>query len=451
MRTARILLCRGPGARAGEIAGQVSACLGAQGYRRLRLVPLWQALEQARLWRPHLVLLTQDGTTDRAATEALLAGLRAEPDLGHISVLAIGGPIPADDAADGWLAAPDPEAALLARTAALLRLRLLQDELARRLRAGRRLGLPVMPEPVHAPQPEGGTILLAGQARHLDRLAAACAPQRQVVHLPMPKAALAFVTERACDAIVLDVGDNDAAALDFCARARQESDLFHLPIMILTASLRLATAEEVFAAGASDALHGMPDAGELRRRLDRLIQHCRARAALERRCHAAQHLALTDDTTGLRSRDFLRAYLAEAIADALTQDEPLSVLHLALRTGGRLIDPDPDHLLHQVGARIGRAVRGADLCARDGAGITIVLSATGGTVAALVRTRLAAVLDHAPFCAPDGTPLAARFAFGLATLRPGDDPPFLLARAHAAATGADSGSGPGRLHLPASR
>lgn len=438
MRTARILLCRAGGARAGQIAGQVSACLGARGYRRLRMVPPHEALEQAHRWRPHLLVLVQEGGSDHAATEALLAGLRADPDLADMPVLAIGAPAPTSGTVDGWLAAPDPEAALLARASALLRLSLLQDELARRLRAGRRLGLPAMPEPAPAPA-QGACALLAGQARHRDLLAAACAPERRVVHLPTPKAALAFVTSRACDAILLDVGDNDAAALDFCARVRQESDLFHLPIVILTGSLRLAMAEEVFAAGASDVLHGVPEAGELRRRLDRLVQHCRGRAALERRCRAAHHLALTDDMTDLRSHDFLRAYLAESIDDALAQDEPLSVLHLALRPGGILSDPRRDHLLRQVGARIGRAVRGADLCARDGEGITVVLPATDSLVAALVRTRLVAVLDGAPFSGPDGTPLAARFGFGLSALRPGDDPPFLLARAKAAATGQGSG------------
>ena len=158
------------------------------------------------------------------------------------------------------------------------------------------------------------------------------------------------------------------------------------------------------------------------------------RAALARTRRQRDVLARTDLLTGLANRRQAERWLTEGVAEAERRGAPLACLMVDIdrfkTVNDTLGHPIGDRVLIEAARVLAEGVRGSDRAARYGGDeFLILLPETSGLDAARVAERL-----RVQFAGHRIEPLehALSASIGVASLRPGETPAELLARADAA-------------------
>jgi diguanylate cyclase (GGDEF)-like protein len=158
--------------------------------------------------------------------------------------------------------------------------------------------------------------------------------------------------------------------------------------------------------------------------------------ALRRQRDQMRALAERDTLTSLPNRRALQAALLRRLDDARLHQHPLSVLFVDLDHFKRVNDTHGhavgDEVLVDVGRRLVHGLREGDMAFRQsGEEFVVLLPGADHSVAGPIAERLRASLSSRPIDSRAG-PVAMTASVGLATLRDGDSPERLLARADAA-------------------
>ncbi len=158
--------------------------------------------------------------------------------------------------------------------------------------------------------------------------------------------------------------------------------------------------------------------------------------ALRRQRDQLRALAERDALTGLPNRRALQAALLRRLDDARLHRHPLSVLFFDLDHFKRVNDSHGhaagDEVLVEFSRRLVRGLREGDIAFRQGGEeFVVLLPGADHGVALGIAERLRASVAGTPMPSRAG-PLDVSASIGLATLRDGDSPERLLARADAA-------------------
>ncbi|MEO1689048.1 MAG: diguanylate cyclase, partial [Pseudomonadota bacterium] len=381
---------------------------GAPGAPGLEVL---QALAAAspQVSRPRLPVLL---LVPREARQARLAGLRAG----------------ADD-----FAAPDaPEEELLARIRALLRLKVMTDELSLREDTARALGLPADPVPPPAAADSsfdrrvapGGLLLVCPDGPQARRRAVelGAALRLSVRRVPDGRAALAAAADRTPELVLLDLPVAPAPG-DGAVFGGEAADALPrlIPAMRARPGLRDAGLVAVAAEGAdaaraldlgADDVAGAPagetvDSAELAARLRIQLRRKRWSDRLRGLVRDGFVLAATDGLTGLWNRRYAETHLARLCGECRAAAEPLALLMIDLDRFKAINDGHGhaagDAVLRVFAERLRASVRGADLVARlGGEEFCAALRGVDAEGARHVAERLREAVAGSPFALPCG-------------------------------------------------
>ncbi|HEX5970288.1 MAG TPA: diguanylate cyclase [Gemmatimonadaceae bacterium] len=145
--------------------------------------------------------------------------------------------------------------------------------------------------------------------------------------------ALASVTERAPDLILLDVMMPDITGIEVAQRIKGNRSLPFIPIIMQTALDSTEAKVEGLEAGADDYITKPIDFAELKARLRSMLRIKRLQEALEERerellemNERLRYMSLTDGLTGLDNRRHLNERIDEMFQHAQRLNEPFSVV-----------------------------------------------------------------------------------------------------------------------------
>lgn len=141
------------------------------------------------------------------------------------------------------------------------------------------------------------------------------------------KEGLRKAEDEAVDLLLLDAMLPDLSGFEICRRIRSRSELFHLPIVFLTAMTSREEIQHGLSQGADDYLPKPADLSEVVRRVNKLIN---TTPGHEERVDPATDLPNADDT-----RRRLQAKVARGDQFALIYVELLGVRELSDRAGAR--------------------------------------------------------------------------------------------------------------------
>lgn len=182
------------------------------------------------------------------------------------------------------------------------------------------------------------------------------------IHVERLGEALAQLTERPFDVILLDLSLPDAWGLDGISQIRAASS--GIPLIVLTGLADESLAIQALRHGAQDYLVKGEGSGHL---LTRSIRYAIERKQTEDRL---AHFASCDQLTGLANRSLLQDRLARALARGQRQDQPVYVLYLDLdgfkETNDTFGHDMGDRLLKAVAERLTACLRTVDTVARVG-------------------------------------------------------------------------------------
>ena len=394
------------------------------------------ALSTAQQERPDIVLLgpTLDGGDPISLTKAL----KAIPECIDIPVClvtlvrscsvktqALGAGM------DDVLMPPLGENKLAARLRPLVRLATMHTELRKRARSAKRFGIDA---PASAPHPEaqsGYPVLIVGE-------------DGEALTAPLALAKLSVATDPFKASDLLSGSNFDAAIitpeadsepyLDLCAQIRNNPRLFNLPMLIVNKDGRVSESD-AYHHGASGYFNHPVDSCELNSTVVNLVRRQRRRWALRGALQQTLQGAAKDDATGVYSRAFLDAYLADRVNFAKTHGRHLSIMFFRVPDveGVRqhFGQEQADHLRLQVAQWITSLLRGEDLTARfEENEFCVVLPDTPREEALVVMHRIAGVLTYTDFAVKEVyQPVKVWARAGSADLTPDDDMASLVARA----------------------
>ncbi len=380
---------------------------GMDGYELCRRMKAHPKLADV----PIVMVTTLDATTDRRA------GIRA--------------------GADDFLTKPVREVALYARMRSLLRMKAMRDELRMRDETSRELGIET-PGPLDVEPPPGALVLSVTSERageDIQRMLESRMDVR-VATVTSAKETFRAIAETAPEAVLVDALNFVGFSTDFCnaLRQRQETRGAALLTIIDASDMKLAAA--ALDSGVNDYVMFPIDPDELTTRLHTQLRYKAHADFLRASVRDGMRLAVTDPLTGLRNRRYMDAHLRRMIDQARDGGAPLSMLAFDLDKFKRINDTHGhaagDAILEEFARRLTRNTRGVDLVARIG-GEEFVVAMPEATLqdaqAAAERVRAAV---EAPGFDFETACLSVTVSVGVATLRPSDDGPTLLARADSA-------------------
>ena len=419
--------------------------LAALGCSAFSAKPGESPLDLVRARGPHVVIL--DAGDPPKTVLDIARALKGDAETKHTPIILVGsdweGGLQAEalnSGVDSIISGEYRDLELYTRVRALARLNVMQAELARRGATQRRYGLtrdPVSQAPVGAVKT---AILAVGDfGADAESLTAAIGIESSLAFASDPQNAIEELNARCFDALVVAVTGSPDAWYTMCSDIRDNSRLYHLPILMIADPDDMDDPSLPYEKGATDLLFRPVQKDELGTRLKMLIRQQRYRRCLQDAYRRSLHLETSDSLTGLFNFGFLHDYLASLTADAERWNKGLTVAifdveHMA-ELNRKFGYSGGDRLLRQIGGIIGRLVRGEDLTARyGGEEFCVVMPETPREVAEIALRRVADVVGHTEFgIQSDQSAIAVKLKMGCAAYEPGDSAESLLTRARNAA------------------
>ena len=397
--------------------------------------------------RPDVVILNMDSIEAQNNPRSFLALAQTLKDstlASRMRIMLIGGSRELNinselTAIDDLLLGPIQSAQICHRVKALVRLNTMHEELIRRLNTSAKYGVDA-PEPVTPPrQIDNAKVLFLGDASSYGMAENALSKKATLVGALSFSTAMDYLSREKFDTILMDVGANPSACLEFVAELRRNSRMFNVPVLLLADKSVLDNPQEAYGCGVTDILFKPVLANELELRTVMLIRELRFRDTLRHVYSAAKHFATNDALTGLYNRGFLLEHLAQIIADTERTSQTFSIASFAIQNieqiNALMGYAGGDRVIRQIGEVIGYLVRGEDLATRyAGHKFVVVLPDTPPEFAMNAVKRIASVIHYTEF-AIEGhhAPVNVNLCTGVAGYEFGDTPARLIERAWSAA------------------
>jgi GGDEF domain-containing protein len=322
---------------------------------------------------------------DPAVGEAFAQAVKAGPYVPVILCMAQAhgckGPAPLDHALP--IDTDAPQARLIARLRAALRVRTLHGAVLRRIAAATEQGgiVPDMPE---GDPLVDATVLLTGRGRSYPALSVAIGERVSVIGALSLEAASGVLKARDIDGLVIGDGFNKRMVDNFLAELGNDARFRDLPIAVLD---DVGTNVDPERLPNLDRVSGGP-AQVISRVLPLVRVHALA-GRLRRMAASLDQQGLTDPATGLRTRAAFFDDLRRVIGQASDRGDPLSVVRLSLA------NLNEERASLDAARILARLVRTTDFACRDIDGtILMAFTETDLGTAHVVARRIASVLKH---------------------------------------------------------
>jgi diguanylate cyclase (GGDEF)-like protein len=174
---------------------------------------------------------------------------------------------------------------------------------------------------------------------------------RQFVYTDEPEYAVAMMRKELPGVLLLDLSMPKVSGLDILSQMRDDPELRHVPVIVLTISTDPQVKLKALAMGAMDFLSKPVDPSELALRIRNTL------AASAYREYLTQH----DSLTGLPNKQRYRAHVAEVLARSRTRGHSGALLHVGVDALGRINDAlgrtVGDQLLQRLAKRLASCVQ----------------------------------------------------------------------------------------------
>jgi two-component system, cell cycle response regulator len=373
------------------------------------------ALEIARRDQPDLVVLDVM-MPDMDGYEAC-AALKADPETAHIPVIMVTALNTSqervrglDAGADDFLSRPFKDLALFARVRALIRMKLMSDELRLRDLTSGELGLaegvPVADEPegqtpgsvLLAPQSaEAGAVWAAALGRRLAQPAFVARCEREALDAARSERPDLYVVHRSL------AEGGDGLRLVSSLRARPETR--QAAIILVVDQGDLATAAAGLDLGASDFIESPFDLNELLARIRCQLRRKRYADRLRANLRNGLRLAAIDPLTGIYNRRYAFQHMTRVIERARETNGAFAVMMIDLDRFKSINDRHGhdagDYVLREFSRRLQENTRGVDLVARfGGEEFFVAMPDIDYVQAAAAAERIRRAVEDLPFVLP---------------------------------------------------
>ena len=396
-------------------------------YNVIQAASLSEALAMAAEELPDLVIAAMALPDGDAA--ALCAGLRGQPDTGHIPIIAIGNQPGAEArmrtleaGVHDVLAQPVDQTLLLGRVRSLIRAHHAAAEWQMREDTCRALGLA---EPATAFDGRATCLLVGEDRADLQRQATRLRPiLRATLQIAAPREVMQLLAgERVPDVIVLAIPEAAAAALEVLrlipalqasAQARQAG------VIVLQRQPDPALGAHALDLGADDLMTDGFDAAELALRIRAVMRRRRMSEQLRATVRTGLQAAVFDPLTGLYNRRYAMPHLERIAAHARATGRKFAVLAADLDHFKRINDAyghaSGDAMLVEVAHRLRRALRSTDMVARiGGEEFMAILSGISREEAQQTALRICNDIAARPFTLPGSPrPVSVTISVGMA-------------------------------------
>ncbi len=370
------------------------------------------------------------GTTDlivlgigfgEAGGLALCQRLKSDPETRSVAIIVVGALEAADrlaaiDAgADDFLVSPFSDASLLARTGALIRAKLMQDELAMTGEGIDDIGFAEMAaefachDSAHAPA--GDVVLFAGNpvlARKWSR-ALVEGLQVRVAVAADEREFLDLVREQRPDVAVICARNAGGDSRRLIARLKTLRPANGVASLLIARSEQEGASAVGVEIGAGDYLTEPFQTEDLIARVGAQLRRKHRTDRLRNSVRAGLRMAVTDPLTGLFNRRYATTYLDHHVNRARTRAGTLAVLLIDIDRFKSINDhhghAGGDTVLRAVAQRLSASVRASDLVARfGGEEFLVAMPDTDIALAGQIAERIRTALASTPFSLP-GTAL----------------------------------------------
>ncbi|MBU2532267.1 MAG: PleD family two-component system response regulator [Alphaproteobacteria bacterium] len=338
--------------------------------------------------------------------------------------------------ADDFLTKPVDEIALITRVKNLVRLKMLDDEMALRAATSDQMSLERGVAIVRAREIKYGRLLLVDDnPRSASRILDTISKLHDAFLECDTAKALAKINSFNFDLVVVSLGLTDADGLRLCSQIRSTERTRHLPIIILVDpgdETRLLRGLDM---GVNDYVIRPVDRHELLARVRTQIRRKRHSDFLRHRLEESVEMAVTDPLTGLHNRRYMETHLNGLMHEARNDGRALSIMITDIDHFKRINDTHGhdagDSVLRDFAARLRRHTRGIDLACRfGGEEFIVIMPDTELDVAHHVGERLRECIAEAPFVINSQTTIEVTASVGLATMMgAGDTTEALFKRA----------------------
>lgn len=338
--------------------------------------------------------------------------------------------------ADDFLTKPVDDIALVTRVKNLARLKMLNDEMMKRVATSEQMGLReegALDWSVAAN--DGRVLVVEDHSRSGDRILAGLGEEHRVEVEEDPHAAMLTLAESDMDLLVVSLNLKDSDGLRLCSQLRSLERTRHLPILVIVEPNDTARLLRGLDIGINDYLVRPVNLEELRARVGTQIKRKRFADHLQHRFEENVEAAVTDGLTGLYNRRYLDSHLKTLVSEAERQSKPLSALMVDIDFFKAVNDTyghdAGDAVLREFSARVRSCVRGIDLvCRMGGEEFVVIMPDTDLTKAYFVGERVRRMIADKEFVVESDMSISITASVGIASLcRVDDSGEALLKRA----------------------
>jgi two-component system cell cycle response regulator len=339
--------------------------------------------------------------------------------------------------ADDFLTKPVNDIALIARVRALVRLKMVTDELRMRAVTSSEIGM--TDHAFEAAQDAGANarILLVDERRaSIDRIQNALSDQHVLDVEENPQGALLRAAEGNYDLLLVSLEFQNFDGLRLVGQVRSLERTRHLPILLLTDPGEEARLQRGLELGANDYIQRTADKNEIVARVRSQVRRKRYTERLRDNVQYSMELALTDPLTGLYNRRYMETHVGTLVERSAARGKALSVLILDIDYFKSINDnfghDTGDDVLREFAERLKASIRGIDLACRfGGEEFVVVMPDTDLGVATLVAERIRRRIAGEPFPIEKGARgIEVTISIGIAArMGPQDNASHMLKRA----------------------
>jgi two-component system, cell cycle response regulator len=334
--------------------------------------------------------------------------------------------------ADDFLTKPVDDVALVTRVKNLARLKVLNDEMISRAATSQQMGINTAGLIQWAEAGAGGRIMIVDDMpRSAQRIADAIQAAHDTLIVTDPQDALAKLSERDFDCVIVSLAMVQSDGLRLCSQIRQSERTRHLPVVIVIEPGDDARLLRGLDMGVNDYFVRPLDKNEILARVRTQVARKRHTDVLRTSIEQSVEAAITDGLTGLYNRRYMESHLKTLVTASLATGRPLSILVADIDFFKRINDSyghdAGDVVLREFAARFRRNTRGIDLaCRMGGEEFVIIMPDTDLDRGCQVAERLRACVAQDLFQVNSQQQMRITASVGVATLQSANDTPETL-------------------------